>query len=122
MALTRFPGPGFQAAVRALLRSSMLLAWALAGCGGSNSFQVSSDASGDLAVTGRQGPTPFIAYLDVSGANVGNLDSVAYQIQPRTGSVSKPVQVSYSFAALQARNAVTETGLTVPVFGLYANS
>jgi len=100
----------------------MLLAAALAGCGGSNSFQVSSDASGDLSVVGREGPTPFIAYLDVSGANVGSLDSVTYSIQPKAGSVSKPVLVSYSFAALQARNHVTETGLTVPVFGLYADA
>jgi len=100
----------------------MLLAAALAGCGGSNPFQVSSDASGDLSVVGRQGPTPFIAYLDVSGANVGSLDSVTYQIQRKPGSVSKPVQASYSFAALQARNDVTETGLTIPVFGLYADT
>ena len=121
MALTRFRVPGFQPAVRALLRS-FLLAAALAGCGGSNPFQVSSDASGDLSVVGRQGPTPFIAYLDVSGANVGSLDSVTYQIQPRSGSASKPVQVSYSFAALQARNDVTETTLTIPVFGLYADT
>ena len=121
MALTRLPVPGFQPAVRALLRS-FLLAAVLAGCGGSNPFQVSSDASGDLSVIGRQGPTPFIAYLDVSGANVGSLDSVTYQIQPRSGSASKPVQVSYSFAALQARNDVTETTLTIPVFGLYADT
>ena len=122
MALTRFPGPGFQAAVRALLRSSMLLAAALAGCGGSNPFQVSSDASGDLSVTGRQGPTPFIAYLDVTSPDATALDSVLYVIQPRMGSVSKPVQVSYSFAALQARNDVGETGFTVPVVGLYADT
>jgi len=122
MGLTRFPVPGFQAAVRALLRSSMLLAAALVGCGGSNPFQVSSDASGDVSVSGREGPTPFIAFLDVSGPNVSNLDSVGYAIQPRPGSASKPVQVSFTFAALQARNDVTETGLTVPIFGLYANS
>ena len=48
--------------------------------------------------------------------------SVAYTIQPRAGSISKAVSVSYSLAALQRRGNVSETGLTVPVFGLYAGS
>jgi hypothetical protein len=105
--------------VNASPRSSLLLLAALAGCAPSP-FQVSSNASGSISVAGRPGPTPFIAYLDLSDPSLGDVTSVAYTIQPRAGSVSKPVHVSYTLAALERRGDVSETSLTVPLFGLYA--
>jgi len=59
--------------------------------------------------------------MHVQGINVGALTSVEYTIAPQPGSVSKPVHVEYSLAALRARGYLTsEKTLTVPVFGLYA--
>ena len=86
----------------------------------SQPFQVSWNDTGNVSLAGRQGPTPFIALLDLSGPTLGNVTSVGYTVQPRPGSVSKPVSVSYTLAALERQGNVTETGITVPVFGLYA--
>jgi arylsulfate sulfotransferase len=101
-------------------RRSLLLLAALAGCAGPPPFQVSATAPGSISVAGRPGPTPFIAYLDLSDPSLASVTSVAYTVQPRAGSLSKPVKVGFTVAALQRRGNVSETGLTVPVFGLYA--
>ena len=110
---------GFRASVKTPPVLSLLLLAALAGCGPAP-FQVSSDASGSISVAGRPGSSPFIAFLDLSGPTIGDVTSVTYSVQPRAGSVSKPVQATFSISALQTRGYVAETGkLTVPVFGLY---
>jgi len=108
--------------VKTLPRLFCSLLLLLAACGGSAPFQVSSEGSGGLTVTGTPGATPFISTLQLTGSSLANLASVSYTVQPRSGSVSKPVSVSYSQAALQRRGWITETGVTVPVFGLYAGT
>jgi hypothetical protein len=108
--------------VKTLPRLFCSLFVVLAACGGSAPFQVSSEGSGGLTVTGTPGATPFISMLQLTGSSLANLASVSYTVQPRSGSASKPVSVSYSQAALQRRGWITETGATVPVFGLYAGS
>jgi len=113
---------GFRASVKTPPVLSLLLLAALTGCGPAP-FQVSSDASGSISVAGRPGSSPFIAFLDLSGPTIGDVTSVSYSVEPRAGSVSKPVQATFSISALQTRGYVAETGrLTVPVFGLYPGS
>ena len=73
-------------------------------------------------MTGTAGSTPFIGFLQLSGQGVAALDSVLWTIQPKAGSASKPVSARYAYAALQRRGWVSETGVTVPVFGLYAGA
>jgi arylsulfate sulfotransferase len=102
--------------------SWMLLLTVLAGCGPSPQFNVTSELGPDLSVIGKPGPTPFIAFLEFSGPNLADVTSVTYTLEPRAGSASRPVKVTYSLAALQRRGAVTETGLSLPVFGLYPGS
>lgn len=59
--------------------------------------------------------------MHLQDINTDAVTSVEYTIAPKPGSVSKPVHVEYSIAALLARGYVTSKGsMTVPVFGLYA--
>lgn len=73
-----------------------------------------------MSVTTEAGPSPFIAWVHMGGSDLGSVTAVQYTIAPKPGSVSQPVQVSYSTAALQARGYVHPGILTVPVYGLYA--
>ncbi len=66
------------------------------------------------------GPNPFIAMVTLGGAALADVIDVGYTIDPKPGSATRPVSVSYSLAALQARGYAVGGGLTVPVFGLYA--
>lgn len=92
----------------------------LVACGGSSGFQVSSDGSNGVAVSGIPGPTPFISFLQLTGPAIANLDAVSWSIEPKPGGVSKPVSARYALAALQRRGWVGENAVQVPVFGLYA--
>lgn len=98
--------------LRCVARLSILLApFGLLSCGGGGAA---------IYVATDPGPSPFISMVHVSGAVVGSVTAVQYTIAPKPGSVSKPVHVEYSIAALQARGDVSEGSLTIPVFGLYA--
>lgn len=66
------------------------------------------------------GPNAFIAFLQLSVRPSTQVTAIAYTLQPRSGSVSKPVNVLYSTAWLQSRGYVVGSTFTVPVFGLYA--
>jgi hypothetical protein len=107
---------------------------ALASCGGggdgsaaSNAAQVIGPLTGQAATSdivvdyNKPGGTPFInlVYLSGSGISMGELAAVEFSIAPKPGSVSKPVDVWYSIAALTARGYVGSF-LTLPVYGLYA--
>ena len=94
----------------------------LVACGGSSTFQVSSDGSNGVTVSGTPGPTPFISFLELTGPGLATLETVSWSIQPKPGSVSKPVSARFSLAALQRRGWVSETAAQVPVFGLYAGA
>ena len=100
--------------------SAFLLAAVVTGCGDPSGFQVSSDGSHGVTVSGTKGPTPFISFLQLSGPSLAGVDAVSWSIEPKPGSASKPVGVRYSLAALQRRGWAGENALTVPVFGLYA--
>lgn len=104
--------------VRLVLCTVVILS--LASCDGGDSVT----SSGSTAVKAiRPGVSPFIAFVDlrISSALAGA--SVEYSIQPKPGSVSRPVSVSYTLSYLNQRGYVNaSTGmLTVPIFGLYPN-
>ena len=66
------------------------------------------------------GPTPFIAFVQLSAPSLGTLQSVGYVIQAMPGSASKPVNVTYAIGRLQSRGYVSGSTITLPVFGLYS--
>ncbi len=86
----------------------------LAACGGGGSASPPS-------VSTEPGPSPFISVMHLQNVDVNHLASVDYTIAPKPGSVSRPVHVEYSLAALTTRGwATSGNSLMLPVFGLYA--
>jgi arylsulfate sulfotransferase len=80
-------------------------------------------AASDVAVAGNDpGASPFISLVHLRGSSLDKVAAIDYTIEPKPGSVSKPVHVDYAIAALQRRGwAVPGFGqATLPVFGLYA--
>ena len=73
-----------------------------------------------LTVTNDPGPSPFIAMVHLTGNDLRSMTAVQYTIAAKPGTVSSPVQVEYSLAALQTRGYVSGETVTVPVYGLYA--
>lgn len=88
----------------------LLIPFGLFGCGGDSA----------LSVTNYPGPTPFINFVHLGGSDLRSVTAVQYTIAAKPGSVSKPVHVEYSIAALQARGYAPVGALIVPVYGLYA--
>ncbi len=111
---------------------SALALLALSACGGGSSTPLSTlnpaDATlqgvpSDIVAAGTlPGPSPFISFVQLSGKSIGTVAGVEFTIAPKPGSVSKPVDVFYSIAALQARGYVYSSDSTIrmPVYGLYA--
>jgi arylsulfate sulfotransferase len=114
-----------------LLSTAMLLA----GCGGGGDTSTDSVASltatqqgttaagSDIRILEQEpGISPFIKLLYFQGASLANVTGVEFTIASKPGTVSKPVNVSYSIAALEERGylSANQTDLEVPVFGLYA--
>ena len=108
---------------------------ALAACGGGDTAAappltpqqpVSQAAAATFSVVATApGVTPFISFVAIASSDVQDLAGVEFTIAPKPGSVSKPVHVRYSLAAL-SREQVS-SGLRalagvfrLPVFGLYA--
>jgi arylsulfate sulfotransferase len=106
----------------------------LQACGGSGGPSTPSSLSQDFLehtdaalsnleiASSDPGVSPFIQWLSIRGAVLTALSTVAYTVQPKAGSVSKAVHVTYSNAALTARGYVTPGGTVIrlPVVGLYA--
>jgi len=69
------------------------------------------------------GPTPFIAQLQLTATPPTSVKSITFQITPKPGSVTRPVNAKYSIAYLQSRGYFNSTtgAILLPVFGLYAN-
>jgi hypothetical protein len=90
-------------------------------CGGGDPGTASGSAATVKAVS--LGVSPFIAFVELHISSGLEGASVQYSIQPKPGSVSRPVSVSYSFSYLTKRGYfdVKTRKLTVPVFGLYQN-
>lgn len=69
-----------------------------------------------------EGPTPFISFVHTSVSSVTGFKSAQFQIEPKPGSATRPINVHYARSYLEARGYFDpQTGdLTIPVFGLYA--
>ncbi len=80
--------------------------------------QTSDAAVGSM----RQGATPFIQFVQLSGTSLARLAAIRFTIAAKPGTVSKPVEVTYAIAALQRRGYVAPGTVTLPVFGLYAGA
>src|ERR1700686_4476433 len=90
-------------------------AMALAACGGNGNSATQSTApveaqnvessqasSSSVQVTGsRPGVTPFISFVELIGTGTQNVAAAAFTIEPKSGSVSKPVHVRNSINALE---------------------
>jgi hypothetical protein len=111
-----------------------LCAAAVPGCGGSGGNGTNVAASQARVATNLAqivGPnivvtsikadvSPFIAEVILGGIDPSTIRSVAYTIAPKPGSVSAPVNVTYTIAALMSRShSRVLTSLTI--FGLYSN-
>jgi len=71
---------------------------------------------------GRITINPFIRHLKFKVSPVANLKSVQFTVQPKPGSVTRPISATYSSDYLSGRGYLDSAGnLTVPVFGLYDN-
>jgi len=69
------------------------------------------------------GPTPFIRFANLAGARPNLFSKISFEIQPKSGSTTKPVSATYSKAYL-VNNAyfdATATTIKLPIFGLYAD-
>ena len=68
------------------------------------------------------GPTPFIRFVRTRVGNVATFNFAQFQIQPKAGSATRPIQVRYARSYLEARGYFDSNNgnVTVPVFGLYA--
>jgi arylsulfate sulfotransferase len=68
------------------------------------------------------GPTPFIRFLHTRVSDVASFQFARFQIQPKRGSATRPIQVRYARSYLEARGYFDSKNgeVTIPVFGLYA--
>ena len=66
------------------------------------------------------GVSPFIRHLNFVVSPIANLKSVQFTVQPKPGSVTRPISATYSSGYLSSRGYLDSAGnLKVPVFGLY---
>jgi arylsulfate sulfotransferase len=68
------------------------------------------------------GPTPFIRFLHTDVRDVVGFEFAQFQIRPKRGSDTRPIQARYARSYLEARGYFDSKNgeLTIPVFGLYA--
>jgi arylsulfate sulfotransferase len=76
----------------------------------------------DFPVRVFDGPTPFIRFVHTNVADLGEFSFAQFVILPKTGSATRPIEVRYGRAYLEARGYFdSQTGkLIIPIFGLYA--
>jgi Arylsulfotransferase Ig-like domain len=66
------------------------------------------------------GPTPFIRNLNFQVNPIANIKRVQFTIQPKAGSVTRPISATYSSQYLSSRGYLDTAGnMKIPVFGLY---
>ena len=116
--------------MKPLLRSCLpAIVLCLAACGGGGGGSPPVSMGGGVIQEGltvmavRQGPSPFIAFVDIKAPEIARMTQASFRIKPKPGTVSRPVAVSYSASYLQQKGSldVAAGRLTLPVFGLYAN-
>ena len=90
---------------------------------GAFSLPIQPCAANTLATVTAQKPgaTPFIELIGVHMHDARQLSYVQFTVQPKPGSVTRPLSARYSGAYLTGRGDIDiATGtITVPVFGLY---
>jgi arylsulfate sulfotransferase len=73
-----------------------------------------------IVLIGRVAVNPFIRHLKFSVNPIANLKSVQFTVQPKPGSVTRPISATYSSNYLSSRGYLDTAGnLKIPVFGLY---
>jgi hypothetical protein len=58
--------------------------------------------------------------VHLAGQDLDAVRTISYAVEPKPGSVSKPVRVTYTVEALDNRGRLTSGEVLLPVFGLYA--
>ena len=115
---------------------AIVFALTLSACGGSTTTAVESGASAqtfgqhtEAVASGAQiigstpGVSPFIQILTLHLSTLASLASAEFTIAPKPASASRAVHVTYTAAAMLARQYMADdTLLTLPVFGLYAGN
>ena len=76
-----------------------------------------------ITITGHAtGPTPFISKLNLNVSNTSVLKSIQFAINPKPGSVTRPLSGTYSNDYLVSRGFEHPPEIILPVYGLYAAS
>jgi arylsulfate sulfotransferase len=79
-----------------------------------------ADDTSIILVSKAAGATPFIRQFNFKVTPISNLNSVQFTIQPKPGSVTRPLSATYSRSYLSSRDYLNPNGdLKVPIFGLY---
>src|SRR6188508_3743743 len=74
-----------------------------------------------ITITGHTaGATPFISNLTLEVSNTTVLKSVQFAIDPKPGSVTRPLSATYSNDYLVTRGFEHSPQIILPVYGLYA--
>src|SRR6267378_1942087 len=74
-----------------------------------------------IRITGyTAGPTPFISNLTLQVSNTSVLKSIQFAIDPKPGSVTRPLSGTYSNDYLVSRGFEHPPEVLLPVYGLYA--
>jgi arylsulfate sulfotransferase len=74
-----------------------------------------------ITITGHTaGTTPFISRLTLHVSNTTVLKSIQFAIDPKPGSVTRPLSGTYSNAYLLSRGFEHPPEIILPVYGLYA--
>ena len=74
-----------------------------------------------ITITGHTaGATPFISKLTLEVSNTTVLKSIQFAIDPKPGSVTRPLSGTYSNDYLVSRGFEHPPEITLPVYGLYA--
>jgi hypothetical protein len=104
--------------------AALIIVSALSACGGREppaQDPLASTSSISVEAT-QQGVTPFISFIRLRASNLDRVVDVKYMVEPKAGSVSQPVAVSYAMPYLKRRGyaSIAVGQATIPVFGLYA--
>jgi arylsulfate sulfotransferase len=107
----------------ALMKHWKLMISAIAFSAFSGSANASQATTTSISITGQKpAATPFINYLDLTISNTSVLRNIQFTIEPKPGSVTRPLSATYSASYLESRGYLnSQTGqITLPIFGLYA--
>src|SRR6476659_3223235 len=74
-----------------------------------------------ITITGRTpGATPFLSSLTLQVSNTTVLKSIQFAIDPKPGSVTRPLSGTYSNDYIASLGYVHPPQIILPVYGLYA--